>query len=180
MPLRHHAQYAMEYNCFFITIGCYELQHLLIDDTCFQIILDNFHFYNQKYEAHLVAYCLMISHIHFIIYFQKQGVLSEYMRDFKKYTSLQLHTHLAAKHPEIARKLVYNYRSQRFKFWQSNYDDLCLYTRKICEIKLDYIHNNPIEAGLVTIPEAYKYSSASFYYAEKTVKSELLHYRELF
>ena len=180
MPLHHHKKYSMEYNCFFITSGCYELKHLLVDETCFEIILDNFRYYNQKYDAQLVAYCLMISHIHFMIYFNKQGVLSDYMRDFKKYTSLKIQQHLAKNYPEISKTLAYEHRTQKFKFWQDNYDDLAIYTRKVCEIKLDYIHNNPLEAGLVTTPEAYKYSSASFYYAEKPVNSQLLHYKELF
>lgn len=29
--------------------------------------------------------------------------------------------------------------------------------------KLDYIHNNPVEAGIVSIPEHYLFSSASDY-----------------
>lgn len=35
-----------------------------------------------------------------------------------------------------------------------------------CEViqqKIDYIHNNPVEKGIVFIPEDYKYSSASDY-----------------
>ena len=29
--------------------------------------------------------------------------------------------------------------------------------------KLNYIHNNPVKAGLCELPEEYKYSSAKFY-----------------
>jgi hypothetical protein len=29
--------------------------------------------------------------------------------------------------------------------------------------KLDYLHNNPVKAGLCKLPEDYKYSSARFY-----------------
>ena len=31
------------------------------------------------------------------------------------------------------------------------------------EQRLDYIHNNPVEAGIVTLPENYLYSSAVNY-----------------
>ncbi len=31
------------------------------------------------------------------------------------------------------------------------------------EQKPDYIHNNPVKAGLCRLPEDYKYSSARFY-----------------
>jgi putative transposase len=180
MPRSLHTLYGKTYNCFFITTGCYELRHLLIDSTCFDIILDNFRFYNQKYDAHLVAYCLMISHIHFIVYFEKTDILSNYMRDFKKYSSVQLRNYLKQYYPELYYQQQYIYRQQEFKIWEDGYDDLAIYTRKVCETKLNYIHNNPLEAGLVTTPEAYKYSSASFYYAAKPVNSQLLHYKELF
>ena len=33
--------------------------------------------------------------------------------------------------------------------------------------KLDYIHNNPVEAGFVDVPESYLYSSARDYAGEK-------------
>lgn len=180
MPRRLHKIFGSEYHCFFITTGCYELRHLLIDSTCFDIILDNFKFYNNKYDAHLIAYCLMINHIHFIIYFEKTDVLSKYMCEFKAFSSKQLLKYLQDQHPELYKNQVYLHRQQQFKIWENGYDELCLYTRKVCEIKLDYIHNNPVQAGLVTTPEAYKYSSAAFYYADKDVKSSLLHYKEIF
>jgi hypothetical protein len=33
--------------------------------------------------------------------------------------------------------------------------------------KLDYLHNNPVEAGFVEKPEDWLYSSAKQYYTEK-------------
>jgi putative transposase len=34
--------------------------------------------------------------------------------------------------------------------------------------KLEYIHENPVKAGLCSVPEDYKYSSASFYETGET------------
>jgi len=33
--------------------------------------------------------------------------------------------------------------------------------------KLDYIHNNPVKAGLCALEEEYKYSSAGYYIANR-------------
>jgi len=42
--------------------------------------------------------------------------------------------------------------------------------------KLDYIHSNPVAAGLCLYPEDYRYSSASFYIKAKSNWSFLTHY----
>ncbi len=34
--------------------------------------------------------------------------------------------------------------------------------------KMDYIHNNPVRAGLCKVPEEYKYSSAEHYLLNKS------------
>jgi len=42
-----------------------------------------------------------------------------------------------------------------------------LSNNKIMDQKLDYIHNNPVKAGFVSLPEDYLYSSARDYAGEK-------------
>jgi len=38
--------------------------------------------------------------------------------------------------------------------------------RKNYQEKLDYIHNNPVKAGLVAVPEDYRWSSSRDYYLD--------------
>ncbi len=45
------------------------------------------------------------------------------------------------------------------KFWQKGFYDFNIYTEKKLKEKFDYIHNNPIKAGLCEKPEGYKWSS---------------------
>jgi hypothetical protein len=52
-----------------------------------------------------------------------------------------------------------------------------MFNRNVCEQKLDYIHFNPVKAGLCTLPEDYLYSSARFYYLNLE-SSILTHYME--
>jgi putative transposase len=42
--------------------------------------------------------------------------------------------------------------------------------------ELEYIHNNPVKAGLCELPEEYKYSSAEFYLLNEKRWSFLSHY----
>jgi len=49
------------------------------------------------------------------------------------------------------------------KFWQKRfYDERILDTLTLIK-KLEYIHNNPMKAGLVNSPEEYSYSSYNYY-----------------
>ncbi len=180
MGLRDRNQFTYE-NCFFVTTSCHQRKHLLGDEPCFNILLDNFRFYNRRYHAHLVGYVLMINHLHFIIYFDERNYLSQYLRDFKKYTSIHLRKHFSSIQPDQVEGLRYEYRTQHFKVWEDRFDDVVLYSRAVCETKLNYLHENPVRAGLVNEPTRYRYSSASFYeFWKPGIRSELLHYRDVF
>ena len=48
-----------------------------------------------------------------------------------------------------------------------------LYSERFTWIKVRYIHQNPVRAGLVTSPEFWKYSSASNYQEMKSVLPEV-------
>lgn len=49
------------------------------------------------------------------------------------------------------------------QFWQQNIKPIEIWSLKVFEQKLDYIHNNPVESGFVTDPTNWKYSSARNY-----------------
>lgn len=89
MGLRNRKEF-LDQDCFFVTTNCHEHKYLLVDKEIFQILIDNFKFYNKKYNSDLCAYVFMNNHIHFIIYFYEKNRLSDFMRDFKKYTSLKI------------------------------------------------------------------------------------------
>ncbi|SFD10715.1 hypothetical protein SAMN05216297_104241 [Flavobacterium phragmitis] len=49
------------------------------------------------------------------------------------------------------------------QFWQQNNKPVEIWSLKVFEQKLNYIHNNPIETGFVNNPVDWKYSSARNY-----------------
>jgi hypothetical protein len=53
--------------------------------------------------------------------------------------------------------------SNKYKFWDQDNHPIELFDNKIMQQKLDYIHNNPVEAGFVDKAEEYLYSSARNY-----------------
>ena len=57
----------------------------------------------------------------------------------------------------------WNPKIENFKFWQDGIHPIILYSNSFIDQKLNYIHNNPVEAGLVFEPQHYAYSSAINY-----------------
>jgi putative transposase len=53
-----------------------------------------------------------------------------------------------------------------------------LFTEAVFIQKLDYIHQNPLKAGLCNLPEEYYYSSAKFYECGVDDFGILTHYKE--
>jgi hypothetical protein len=56
-----------------------------------------------------------------------------------------------------------NSRNRNYQFWRQDNQPKELYAPEFTVQKLNYIHNNPVEAGLVEKPEDYLYSSARNY-----------------
>jgi len=54
-------------------------------------------------------------------------------------------------------------RNKFVKVWLDGYHPEIIYSNKFFFQKLNYIHNNPVTAGLVKRPEDYYYSSARNY-----------------
>ena len=48
-----------------------------------------------------------------------------------------------------------------------------LWSNEVIQQKIDYIHNNPVEEGIVFRPEDYKYSSAVDYSGERGILEDI-------
>ncbi len=59
---------------------------------------------------------------------------------------------------------------QQYKVWQNGYHAEHIYSNKFIRQKMDYIHNNPVNEKIVTMPEDYYFSSARNY---ATLENEL-------
>ena len=118
----------------------------------------------------------MNNHVHLIISSQ-QSRLEDIMRDMKKFTSGELIRAIES-NPQESRKnwMLWLFRSagemnpnnKNYQFWQQDNHPIVLDKSAIIQQKLNYIHDNPIRAGLVYEPWQYPYSSALDYYGKGT------------
>ncbi len=102
------------------------------------------------------------------------------MRDFKKFTSGEIRRQIEKDgRYKLLEELRYEKRQQKFKVWQDRFDDVVLYTKKVMESKLEYIHQNPVKAGIVDYPTKYIHSSAGFYEDGSMPPLDILNYNEV-
>ena len=66
-------------------------------------------------------------------------------------------------HPKVLERFYVGAKDRKYQFWERNPLSIDLWTKEVFMQKMEYIHYNPVAAGLCTFPEEYKYSSARFY-----------------
>ena len=98
--------------------------------------------------------------------------LSNILRDFEKFSSKQVIKAIQNNEHESRKDWMLNIfrlagevnsRNSEFQFWRQDNQPMEVYSPKFVFQKLNYIHNNPVEAGIVEKPEHYLYSSARDY-----------------
>jgi putative transposase len=108
-----------------------------------------------KYAGICSEFVVMPDHVHLIVWFGKSGELSRFMKSWKQTSSMKLKKMLRGVAPRFASKIP-----PADPFWQPKYYLFNWYSQKKAEEKLDYMHNNPVTAGLVEGVVDWKWSSA--------------------
>jgi putative transposase len=117
----------------------------------------------------------MTNHVHLIIGSSAEKI-ENIIRDLKKHTSKELIKTLEGNRQESRRDWMlwmfkrageHNINNKNYQFWQQNNHPIELFDHEIMDQKLDYIHNNPIEAGIVEEAGDYLYSNARDYSGRK-------------
>jgi putative transposase len=117
----------------------------------------------------------MPSHLHLVVSAETgPNTLSDIMRDFKKFTSKRIVKSISeiaeSRREWLLRHFAYvgkfNPKIKDYKFWQDGLHPIELTTVKFIEQKINYIHQNPVEAGYVFRAEDYVMSSAAQYEGE--------------
>lgn len=138
-----------------------ELKHVIIDSLK----------YCQKEKGLVInAWCLMPSHLHLIARTSKVP-MPDIMRDFKKFTAKEI-IKVIKRINESRRGWVLDMFSEvadgvkrvdYYKVWQDGNHPELIFSSEFENQKLNYLHNNPVEAEFVDEPEYYLYSSARDY-----------------
>lgn len=156
---------------YFVSFAVVYWIDLFIREEYKKIVLDSWKYCIKNKGMELYGWCIMSSHVHMIIGTNGEK-LENIMRDMKRHTSVQLREAIA-KHPTESRREWLQWMMERagrkngnnanFQLWRQDNQPIELDSLKKQHDSLDYIHNNPVEAGIVEKAEDYLYSSARNY-----------------
>ena len=129
------------------------------------ILIDSLKFCQHNKGLKIYAWVLMSNHIHLIISSDTRN-LSDVIRDFKKFTSTKLINAISNNERESRKNwLIWLLKKdERITFWQEGYHGEEITSKSFFDIKVNYIHQNPVKAGIVEKEEEYLYSSCAEYY----------------
>lgn len=158
-------------GAYFISFATVNWIDVFTRDIYFSSIIESLDFCRKNKGMELYGYCIMPSHIH-LIFRSALNDPSGLIRDFKGFTSKKM-LQLIEDNPQESRKEwmlwmfsragIKNSNNIKYQFWQQHNQPIEIWSLKVFEQKLNYIHQNPVVTGFVTDPIDWKYSSARNY-----------------
>ncbi len=155
-----------EYYVQFFTATILEWKHLLKPDKYKDIIIDSLRYLTTEKRVKVYAFVIMSNHIHLMWQIQPNNTLEDVQRDFLKFVAQKIKYDLVKHHPAVLEMFRVDAKDRKYQFWERNPLSTDLYTHEVFMQKLEYIHQNPVVAGICNLPEQYKYSSAKLYYTD--------------
>lgn len=140
------------------------------------VIVDALNFCVERKQLQVHAWVVMSNHVHCILS-SGNGRLSDTVRDFKAFTARRI-LELVATPGESRREWILprfrlaagqHSRNEMFQVWTHENHAVYIdpFIPVIAQIRLNYIHDNPVRAGWVAQQSDYLYSSAVDYSGRK-------------
>jgi len=162
-----------QHATYFVTFSVVGWVDIFIRKECKDIVIQSLKYCQEKKGLIVHSFVIMGSHIHLILTAKESSDgLSAIIRDMKKFIANSLIKWIFESGKEsrkewleVVLKYHAKFNSNNFKYqvWQQNNHPKILIHPKFTMQKVDYIHNNPVVAGIVDKAEDYRYSSARNY-----------------
>ena len=159
-----------QHYAYFVTWTIVNWLHLFDKESYCKIVLDALHYLQTDKNTQLNAFVIMPSHIHAILWPEIGVNLSDVTRDFKRYTSREIskeaNQQKTIEFLDIFKRARSENRAQdvsTFQVWQEGSHPEAIFTEKFALQKMNYIHLNPVRAGLAETATEWPYSSAKAY-----------------
>ncbi|WP_431291697.1 REP-associated tyrosine transposase [Pedobacter sp. P26] len=137
------------------------------------ILLGSLSYCRKEKGLKLHAWVIMSNHVHLIISSKEGYLLPNIMRDLKKYSAFRILKEIKESTTESRKEwMLYlfskagqqNSNNKNFQFWRQDNHPIALDPHlDMFDERINYLHNNPVEAGIVANAADYLYSSAIDY-----------------
>lgn len=147
----------------FVTFSCYRRRPLLGTFKARDLFLKILDEVRSRHKFRIVGYVVMPEHVHLLVSEPGSGNPSKVLQALKQKVSSALQ-----KEPkkQIPGQLMLEFRESEAEedaFWQRRFYDFNVWNPQKVKEKLDYMHANPVERGLVEHPKDWPWSSWSHY-----------------
>ena len=143
----------IENGCYFVTVNALYKRKIFKDDKIKKLYLTSLNHCRHKFHFCLLGYVIMEDHLHLLIIPPNGRTISDVMHHVNGVFASCYNKNEGKLGKVIQRK-----------FWEH-----VIRNDKDFGEKLNYIHNNPIRAGLVKMAEDYAFSSFRNYYGESSL-----------
>ena len=152
---------------YYVTFQIVEWVDIFTRQVYRDIVIDSLKFSQQNKSLEIYAFVVMSNHLHLII---RSGIgkLSDTIGEFKSFTAKKILLAIEME-SESRRDWILNLfefaakkhkRNEKFQVWTHENHPELVYSDNFLFQKINYIHDNPVRAGIVENPEDYLYSSA--------------------
>ena len=151
-----------------MTFTVTDWESIFAEDRFKNILVDNLNYCVNKKELEIFAYVIMSTHMHLLARSRNED-LSNVIGGFKKLSAIKILNIIRKENPNSSSLLKFakaascQSRNEKYQFWKYGNHPEEVYSPKFTLSKIKYIHNNPVDAGIVDWPEDYYYSSAVDY-----------------
>jgi REP element-mobilizing transposase RayT len=164
-------RFHIERHIYYITTNLYTRLPIFTRPSFIIPLYDSLNFYRYQLLVKILGYVFMPDHIHLLVWPYGTATISDFMRDFKEFTAKRIVRQaqiegLTEWTTAFAQGGEETGRGQN-KVWQDSYWDTNVFTQRFLRQKLNYIHRNPLRAGLVDDVAKYLYSSYRNYEFEE-------------
>lgn len=148
---------------YFVTFTINNHIPLFTDAIYRDIVINSLKFSIENRSLRIFAYVIMSTHIHLIVFdaqFDNQR-LQKTINEFRKFTGNALLKQIKKDDQSILEKFIETHRTDReHRIWAVGFHPIGIENEKMLVQKINYIHENPVKAGLTDNPLNWKYSSA--------------------
>jgi len=153
----------------FLTFSCYKRRRLLDEDRAKGIVIHFLANGLRKSGGTCAGFMIMPDHVYALLRFKEAGMLSGFVQQWKRMSSIRLKQFLKEHLPAYAASIDPN-----DPIWRARYYDFNVFTIDKAREKLEYMHKNPVSKGLVESAEEWRHGSARWYLLKRPVGVEIV------
>lgn len=137
-------------------------------DAACNILINALAFSIRHKGLHVHAYVFMPDHVHYVLSSDHPRRFSNTIRSLHSYTAHKIVEMLIRRDEGMSLqyfrlKAGRERKGNQHKVWDGDNYPISIQSERMCAAIINYIHKNPVKAGLAERPEDWKYSSARNY-----------------